>query len=134
MLVAQGGLHLLFHLSHTVRPHHADMVMHGMRMAHTQAHALTPHATAAHVGAAVVLTWWLRRGEAAVWSLLRRAAGCAPGLAAWWQTCTGARAIPDALGIVRRVVEKREALRGARLRYAVRRRGPPTGTPYAIHP
>jgi hypothetical protein len=50
-LAAQGGLHVAFR---AVQPHHtAVMVMHGMRMTDdAHAHALTPHATAVHVGAA----------------------------------------------------------------------------------
>jgi hypothetical protein len=76
-LAAQGGLHLAFDAG---RPH-AVMAMHGLRMshAHPHSHALTPHATAVHVVAALVLTWWLRRGEAALWSLLRRAVVFVPG-------------------------------------------------------
>ncbi|MFF5013607.1 hypothetical protein [Streptomyces sp. NPDC001165] len=126
-LVAQGGLHLVFH---TARPHHVAMAMHGMRMA--DAHALTPHATAAHVGAALVLTWWLRRGEAALWSLLRWAVAFVPGLAAWLQVADVERGVPDAQGLVRRAAGGPWSLRQARLRYAVHRRGPPMGMSYAI--
>ncbi|WP_051927232.1 hypothetical protein [Streptomyces durhamensis] len=125
-LGAQGGLHLLFHL---MQPHHAGMVMHGMRMAHAQ--ALTPHATAAHVGAALVLTWWLRRGEAGLWSLLRWAVAFVPGLAASWQAVGGARGVPDARGPVGRAAGETWSLRQARLRHAVHRRGPPMGMSYA---
>lgn len=125
LLAVQGGLHLVFD---TVQPHQA-MIMHGRRM--TQAHALTPHATVAHVGAAVMLAWWLRRGEAAVWSLLRRAVAFMPGLAAWWLVAAGVRSTPEAPGCVRPVSGEPGPLRGARLRYAVQRRGPPTGMTYA---
>ncbi|MCT9075940.1 hypothetical protein [Streptomyces fulvoviolaceus] len=129
-LTAQGGLHVAFG---AVRPH-TMTVMHGMRMMHAAAHphALTPHATTAHISAAVLLTWWLRRGEAALWSLLRRAATLVPGLAAWWQVLRGARAVPAAPGFVRPSADGPRALRGLLLRHAVQRRGPPTGIPYAI--
>lgn len=155
-VVAQGGLHLAFD---ALRPHggttaHAGMrmtSMHpGMRMApphtltgHAPAghaltghaltwHALTPHATAAHLCAAVVLTWWLRRGEAAVWSLLRRAVACVPGLVAWWYLVRGGRGRPTAPGIVRPAVGEAWSPRPVRLRHAVHRRGPPTGMSYAV--
>ncbi|MEU8686940.1 hypothetical protein [Streptomyces sp. NPDC048665] len=126
-LAAQGGLHLGFHAA---RPQHVAMAVHGMRMAH--GHALTPHATAAHVGAAVLLTWWLRRGEAALWSLLRWAVAFVPGLVAWWQVTGGVRSVPDAPGLVGRAGGEPWSVRQVRLRHAVHRRGPPTGMSYAI--
>ncbi|WP_234326512.1 hypothetical protein [Streptomyces sp. NRRL S-337] len=61
------------------------------------------HAAAAHVAAALLASWWLRRGEAALWSLLRRAVALVPGLVAWWGTCKGRlpalayAGVPDAL-------------------------------------
>jgi hypothetical protein len=126
-LAAQSGLHVVFH---AVRPQHAGMVMHGMRMtADAHAHALTPHATAAHAGAAVVLTWWLRRGEAALWSLLRWAMEFVPGLAAWWQVAGG---VPDGPRPGQRACAGSWSLRGGRLRYVVHRRGPPSGMACAI--
>ncbi|MDH6218785.1 hypothetical protein [Streptomyces pseudovenezuelae] len=151
-LTAQGGLHLTFDAA---RAHglgslrsmtsmqgmsgmHGTASAHGMRMAahaqvHNHTHALTPHATAAHVTAAVLLTWWLRRGEAALWSLLRRAATLVPGLAAWWQVRDGARGVPaapDAVALC--AVRPRPLGRRLLLRHAVQRRGPPLGTSYAI--
>ena len=136
-LTAQGGLHLAFD---SVRPHPGMTMrgmpgmggmqaMHGMGMAHS--HALAPHATVAHVGAAVVLTWWLRRGEAALWSLLRRAARLVPGLAAWWQVRGGGWRVPDPRDAVRLRAGAPRPLRRLLLRHAVQRRGPP-GTSYAI--
>ncbi|WP_256725958.1 hypothetical protein [Streptomyces sp. IMTB 2501] len=124
---AQCGLHLAFHAA---RPQHVAMAMRGMRMVHD--HALTPHATAAHVGAAVMLTWWLRRGEAALWSLLRRAVAFMPGLAAWWQVAGAVRSVSDAPGLVGRAVGELWSVRQVRLRYAVHRRGPPMGMSSAI--
>jgi hypothetical protein len=123
-LTSQGGLHLAFG---SERPR-TVMVMHGMRMTHTHAHALTPHATAAHVSAAVLLTWWLRRGEAALWSLLRRAATLVPGLVAWWQGY-GEPAAPDP---VRPPADGPRTPRPVLLRHTVHRRGPPTTIPYAL--
>ncbi|MEV6055088.1 hypothetical protein [Streptomyces sp. NPDC052107] len=127
-LAAQGGLHLVFH---AVEPHHAAMVMHGMRMVQAP-HALTPNATAAHAGAALLLAWWLRRGEVALWSLLRWAVAFVPGLAAWRQVAGGVWRAPAGPGLVRRAGGESWALRQVRLRYAVHRRGPPTGMSYAI--
>ncbi|MEU9380097.1 hypothetical protein AB0D38_03400 [Streptomyces sp. NPDC048279] len=127
-VTAQGALHLVFGAA---RPH-ATMVMHGGRMSHV--HAVTPHATAVHVAAALVLTWWLRRGEAALWSLLRRAVELVPGLVAWWRVSGGARLVPDARDVVgpRRWADGPRLLRGLLLRHAVHRRGPPPGSAYPI--
>ncbi|WP_308286709.1 hypothetical protein [Streptomyces griseorubiginosus] len=127
-LTAQGALHLAFG---ALRPH-STMLMHGMRMDHT--HAVTPHATAAHVAAALVLTWWLRRGEAALWSLLRRAAALVPGLLAWWRVSGGAPLVPDARAAVRPCADGPRPLRRLLLRHAVQRRGPPPRTPYPERP
>ncbi|MEU7409817.1 hypothetical protein AB0B40_10920 [Streptomyces sp. NPDC042638] len=126
-LTAQGGLHLVFGAAGP----HTTMVMHGMRMAST--HALTPHATAAHAGAALVLSWWLRRGEAALWSLLRRTAVLVPGLTAWWRVSGGCPFVPDD-GNCRTGPRGGEPWRVRRvlLRHAVQRRGPPPGTWYPI--
>ncbi|MFJ2722568.1 hypothetical protein [Streptomyces sp. NPDC087437] len=126
-LATQGGLHLVFH---AVQPHHVAMVIQSMPKPH--AHALIPHATAAHVGAALVLTWWLRRGEAALWSLLRWAVACVPGLAAWWQAASRTWRASAGQGLVRRAAGELWFLRQIRLRYAVHLRGPPMGMPYAI--
>jgi hypothetical protein len=120
-LVAQGGLHILFH---RVGVAHTAMAVHGMRM--TPSHALTPHATIAHVAAAAVLSWWLRRGEAAVWSLLRWTTTLVPGLAAWWR---GGPVLPN-LPAARRAPAHHLTPRTSLLRYALCRRGPPTSIPY----
>lgn len=125
-LTAQGGLHLAFD---AVRPH-STMLMHGMRMSHT--HAVTPHATAVHIVAALVLTWWLRRGEAALWSLLRRAAALVPGLAAWWRVRAGTGLLPAAEDAVLPAAAGSRPPRRILLRHAVQRRGPPPGMSYAI--
>ncbi|MEU4168552.1 hypothetical protein AB0F46_16960 [Streptomyces sp. NPDC026665] len=123
MLVAQTGLHLGFEAA---RPRMA-MNMHGMHMAHPAAHALTPHATAAHVAAALLATWWLRRGEAALWSLLRRAVTLVPGLAAWWRTRTGPPPVRPYEGVAGRTPAEPWPLGQVLLRHAVSRRGPPAG-------
>ncbi|MFD5400018.1 hypothetical protein [Streptomyces griseorubiginosus] len=147
-LTSQAGLHLAFGaagspstvarrgmgMSHMVMPHtvKAHMATQGMRMIHTTIpppHAVTPHATAAHLFAALLLTWWLRRGEAALWSLLRRSVALLPGLAAWWQ---GYRepAAPDCVSPG--PDQRTRTLRPLLLRHTVHRRGPPTTIPYAI--
>ncbi|MEU6223763.1 hypothetical protein [Streptomyces sp. NPDC047042] len=127
-LASQGGLHLTFDAA---RPHTA-MVMHGMRMSNAHSHALTSHATAAHIGAALLLTWWLRCGEAALWSLLRRAVAFLPGLAAWWQLVRGFRGASRVPGSACSAAEGAWRPRQVELRYAVHRRGPPAGMSYAI--
>lgn len=123
MLVAQAGLHLGFEAA---GPRMA-MTMPGMHMAQPSAHALTPHATAAHVAAALLATWWLRRGEAALWSLLRRAVSFVPGLAAWWRTRTGARPVGLYGDTAGRTPAEPWPSGRALLRHAVSRRGPPAG-------
>ena len=121
-------------MPHSVLPHmvKAHLTLQGMRMLHPAApppHAVTPHATAVHLSAALLLTWWLRRGEAALWSLLRRAVALVPGLAAWWRGY-GEPAAPAA---VRPVPDQgTRAPRPLLLRHTVHRRGPPTSIPYAI--
>ncbi|MFJ8469717.1 hypothetical protein [Streptomyces swartbergensis] len=127
-LAAQGGLH---HAFGGVRQHatHTATVMHGMRMVHL--HALVSHPAAARIAAAVLLTWWLRRGEAALWSLLRWAVAFVPGLAAWWQVQGGTRTVPGVPRSVRRSGGGREALRQVFLRHSVHRRGPPLSITYA---
>jgi hypothetical protein len=123
MLAAQAGLHLGFEAAAP----RMVMNMSGAYMTHPHTHALTPHATAAHVAAALLATWWLRRGEAALWSLLRRAVTFVPGLTAWWRVRTGpAPARPHAEAAGRTPAAPRP-LRQALLRHAVSRRGPPAG-------
>lgn len=108
---------------------------HGVHMLPAHAHALpapitAPHAVVAHIVAALVASWWLRCGEAALWSLLRRAVACVPGLLAWW------RAVPAALTApaVRspRAFAVAPLSRSLRLRHAVSRRGPPARIPYPV--
>ncbi|KUO12825.1 hypothetical protein [Streptomyces sp. DSM 15324] len=127
-LASQAGLHLAFA---TARPQ-TVMVMHGLRMSHSAGHPHTPHATAAHLGAALLLTWWLRRGEAALWSLLRWAAALLPGLVAWWRVARGTRTVPAVPRPGRSAAGAAGAPRQALLRYAVHRRGPPAWCSYAI--
>ncbi|MEV8031878.1 hypothetical protein ACFYW8_06975 [Streptomyces sp. NPDC002742] len=126
MLVAQAGLHLGFEAA---RPRMA-MDMHGASMMSPQAHALTPHATAAHVAAALLTTWWLRRGESALWSLLRRAVAFVPGLAAWWRARTGPPPVRPNGDLSGGTAAEPSPLRQALLRHAVSRRGPPAGLAY----
>ncbi|MFF4545967.1 hypothetical protein ACFY1J_17250 [Streptomyces sp. NPDC001406] len=157
MFVTQAGLHVGFDAARPAAPMPAHAMRtaaahaHGMAAAHAHGmaavhahgmaavhahgmaamarpHTVTAHATAAHVLAALVASWWLRRGEAALWSLLRRAVALVPGLVAWWRgsplpaLLDGLRRVPDAVIPARRLP----------LRYAVRRRGPPGRIPYTI--
>ncbi|MCW7946241.1 hypothetical protein AAW14_30660 [Streptomyces hygroscopicus] len=121
MLVVQGGLHLAFDAAGP-----PDMPMHmpgmppGMHMA-SQPHAMTSHAIAVHLAAALLASWCLRRGEASLWSLLRKAVAFVPGLAAWWHTAP----LPAYNRPPRPDAPRRRPLRQALLRHALSRRGPP---------
>ncbi|MGY1496267.1 hypothetical protein ACW4TU_06525 [Streptomyces sp. QTS52] len=124
MLVTQAGLHVAFGAVRGRAMAHAHHP--GMRMPHAHPHAMSAHAVSAHVVAALVASWCLRRGEAALWSLLRWAVAFVPGLAAWWRDApvglprTAPRRVSSPVAGVRRLL----------LRYAVSGRGPPTGIPY----
>ncbi|MFF4833619.1 hypothetical protein [Streptomyces sp. NPDC001315] len=138
MLATQAGLHVAFSRTTTAGPamHMAHMHGHAVAQTHTMTahavaahtHAMTPHAVGAHVLAALVASWWLRRGEAALWSLLRWAAAFLPGLAAWWRDPLAPLPLPAAGRAPADAVPPRTLL----LRHAVSRRGPPTRIPYAI--
>ncbi|MFJ9350802.1 hypothetical protein [Streptomyces sp. NPDC101237] len=110
----------------TAHPH-----LHGPAMAVLahHPHALTAHATLAHVLAALVASWWLRCGEAALWSLLRRAAALVPGLAAWWRDAPLSRPVTDRRPAPAGPIRPRRLLA---LRHAVSRRGPPAAIPYPV--
>jgi hypothetical protein len=134
MLATQAGLHLGFDLA---RPR-AGMAMAGMAHMPGQAmapmpqtQAMTPHAVAAHVGAALVAAWWLRRGEAALWSLLRWAVAFVPGLVAWWRDAS-APLRARTTGRPGRAAAEAAPLRQLLLRHAVSRRGPPVPVPYPV--
>ncbi|MGW4563028.1 hypothetical protein ACWEN3_11645 [Streptomyces sp. NPDC004561] len=127
MLLTQAGLHLAFGAAH--RGMHPDGMadMPGMPAQAMHAHT-TAHATLAHLLAALVASWWLRRGEAALWSLLRRTAALVPGLVAWWRDAS----LPAPAGPVLRAPAGPESPPRAPLRHAVTRRGPPAAIPYSI--
>ncbi|MFC4890782.1 hypothetical protein ACFPK5_37290 [Streptomyces beijiangensis] len=128
MAAVQAALHVLFGAA-PARLHGA-MSAHPHSMGHT--HALTYQATAAHLAAALVASWWLRRGEAALWAVLRWAVARMPGLAAWWRAPVGP------LPATARVGTGRDAgpwpSHRILLRHSVSRRGPPTENPYASRP
>jgi hypothetical protein len=133
MLATQAGLHVAFEAARSRTTAHTMPAMampsgHGMQLhAHT-ATAMTPHTTAAHVLAALAASWWLRRGEAALWKLLRWAVAFLPGLAAWWRDAPVPSPAPSLLPAAAPApVPPRQLL----LRHAVSRRGPPTPIPYA---
>ncbi|MEU9310627.1 hypothetical protein [Streptomyces sp. NPDC048256] len=143
MLATQAGLHVAFDAARSrtaartmpAMPmtsahgtHAYGVHAHGMHLhAHT-ASAMTAHATAAHVLAALAASWWLRRGEAALWSLLRWAVAFLPGLAAWWRGTPVPLPVPSVQPAAPAPVPLRQLL----LRHAVSRRGPPAPIPYAI--
>lgn len=128
LLGAQFALHALFtsatsasaHSPATASPeagHHAAV------LGGTPLHGGTAM-TLAHLVAALAAAWWLRRGEAAMWSLARRVAAAAG--ARWPRPMTVPS--PDLLA-GRRPAVPPDAPPGlvptAPLRYAVVRRGPP---------
>jgi len=95
---------------------------------------LTPAMLLGHLAAALVAGWWLRRGEAALWRLVRIAASAAQEWAAPLRT---ALALAAALLLgplagagrpvrARRRAEDRRLPVAAALRHCVVRRGPPT--------
>ncbi|MGW2046024.1 hypothetical protein ACWCPF_12675 [Streptomyces sp. NPDC001858] len=138
MLVTQATLHVAFDAAvrsraaaRTVPPMSMTSAHHVMHLqhAHPATATATPHATAAHVLAAIVASWWLRRGEAALWSLLRWAVAFLPGLAAWWRD---ARVPSPSRPSVRSAAPAPGPARQLLLRHAVSRRGPPPPIPYAI--
>lgn len=128
MLTVQGALHLAFALA---GPSHAPMrlpdVFHGMHMA-CEPCATAFQAVAAHLAAALLASWCLRCGEAALWSLLRKAVAFVPGLVAWWRRT----APPARVGPPRPYARRRHPPRQALPRHALTRRGPPPGAPCAI--
>ncbi|MFY4720738.1 hypothetical protein [Streptomyces sp. LaBMicrA B280] len=126
MLLTQAGLHLGFDAAHsrsdTTRM--ADMPGMAGPAAHATAAHTMAHATAAHLLAALAASWWLRRGEAALWSLLRRTAALVPALCTRWRPAT-AEPVPRDRSVD--VPPRR-----APLRHAVTRRGPPAPIPYPL--
>ncbi|OIJ94252.1 hypothetical protein [Streptomyces colonosanans] len=128
MLAVQGGLHLAFDAAGPPRtPMHMPGMSYGMRM-DGPSHVMTSNALAAHLIAALLASWCLRCGEAALWSLLRRAVAFVPGLAAWWR----AAPLPAYAGSPRQRTCGRRLVRQALLRHSLSRRGPPPSAPYAI--
>ncbi|WP_033324199.1 hypothetical protein [Actinomadura atramentaria] len=91
-------------------------------------HDTRPSMTLAHLAAALVSAWWLRRGERAVWGLARRAAGAArPArllgvLAAVLEAISARLAPPPSPWAVLDVLPPRAV---SELRHDVVRRGPP---------
>ncbi|MFJ3304103.1 hypothetical protein ACIPSA_13425 [Streptomyces sp. NPDC086549] len=150
MLATQAGLHIAFDVAHphaagsargtrtvsmdghaevAVGPAHSLFGLAAAALAH--AREMSTPATAAHLLAALVASWWLRRGEAALWSLLRRAAAFVPLLVVSWRR--GAPVpLPAPAGGPGRAHAEAGPLRQLLLRHAVRRRGPPALIPYTI--
>ncbi|MGW0883592.1 hypothetical protein [Streptomyces sp. NPDC002671] len=125
MLAVQAGLHLAFDAAvpaTTVRLATSP----GGGTAEASGADAHLHALPAHLLAALAAAWWLRRGEAALWSLLRRTAALVPGLAAWWRDAP----LPAPAGRGPQVPADPPPARMLRLRHAVSRRGPPAPIPY----
>lgn len=150
MLATQAGLHFAFGAAHPgpaagsgrahamnmsamggpgmAGPGMAAMHAHSATVPATTAHGTTVYATLAHLLAALVASWWLRRGEAALWSLLRRAVALVPGLVAWWRNAP----LPRPAGRTVPLPAAPEPPRRPALRHAVSRRGPPLPIPYTV--
>ncbi|MCX5250604.1 hypothetical protein OG895_36310 [Streptomyces sp. NBC_00201] len=133
MAVVQVGLHMFFDATslHTGPGMPAAPGVPGSVMA---AHpGADGRAVTAHAAAALVAAWWLRRGEAAVWSLLRQVATLARGSRLRWPVAVGlAEPPPDA--VVRRRDARQSWMRQLLLRHAVTRRGPPARGPVTAPP
>ncbi|MFE9096978.1 hypothetical protein [Streptomyces sp. NPDC007264] len=129
MLTVQGALHFAFAAA---GPSHAPMRMpamsDGIGMA-CEPCATASQAAAAHLAAALLASWCLRRGEAALWTVLRKAVTFVPGLVAWWRRTTP---MPARVGPPRPYARRYHPLGQALPRHALTRRGPPRGAPYAI--
>ncbi|MEU6534764.1 hypothetical protein [Streptomyces sp. NPDC047000] len=93
-------------------------------------HEMGTPVTAAHLLAALLAAWWLRRGEAAVWGLLRHAARAVPALAGMWRLLAAPVALPAGPPGVPCAAARPVPLRQSLLRHTVRRRGPPSWVPY----
>lgn len=93
-------------------------------------HSESSRAIMAHAAAALAASWWLRCGEAAVWSLLRQIAAVIPGLVVWWQAVARSPTPLPGTSNRRRHGEERRT-RQFLLRHVVMRRGPPAVGPAA---
>lgn len=90
--------------------------------------------TLAHVAAAVISAWWLRRGERAAWRLARWAATAASRRVRTLLALLGARSQPAlAAPVSSRTAAPSRAPRDRLLRHAVVRRGPPFTSTLFIH-
>jgi len=125
MITVQVALHVAFNAALAQQ---AAMSMPGMRMSERQGiHPLTAHAATAHLIAALAASWWLSRGEAAFWSLLRRrAAMLVPGLTAWW---SAHRVLVPRMPRSARPWLRLPPVKRPLLRHALSRRGPPPPAP-----
>ncbi|WP_051940139.1 hypothetical protein [Phaeacidiphilus oryzae] len=101
---------------------------------HSVGLGLTPAMIAGHLLAALAAGWWLRRGELALFGLLRR--GAAYALPLCGVLALAAALLHGRLGLTepaarrapRHGEEKRRLPRGALLRHVLIRRGPPVDT------
>ncbi|MDH6135605.1 hypothetical protein P3T37_005021 [Kitasatospora sp. MAA4] len=152
LLGAQAALHLLFQLAQPAAPGTPAMpgmagmaAMPGMAPpepshAHAALLGMSAQMLAAHLLAALAAGWWLRRGEAAIWRLVRMTAKAADAAA---RACTAAVGSALLLAAARPGALAAPAARrlpagwdddGAHrlptpllLRHSVIRRGPPAG-------
>jgi len=125
MVAVQVALHVAFDAA---QAHQAAVSMPGMPMSGEHGtHPLTVHAAAAHLLAALAASWWLRRGESAFWSLLRRrAAMLVPALTAWW---SAHQVRVPRIPRPGRPRSRHRPVPQPLLRHAVCRRGPPVPAP-----
>ncbi|GAB2714161.1 hypothetical protein [Kitasatospora kifunensis] len=129
---------------HTAASHLAAAAPHLAFWTHALVLGLSPTMLAAHLAAGLAAGWWLRRGEAALWRLvrltglvrlLRRAAGAAAAFAhdlalrstLWSGLWRAVAPLPSGPWVARldRDGERRRRRATLRLRHSVIRRGPP---------
>jgi hypothetical protein len=115
LLGGQFVLHALFSAAQ-----HGQHLQHGSGMAPSEGGWTM---TLAHVAAAVVSAWWLRRGERAVWAMARRVAAAVVRPA---RALLSAPAAPATAPRVRARSAATARPRPALLRHVVVRRGPPS--------
>jgi hypothetical protein len=116
---SQLGLHTLFDYADGIPARAHEQAHHAVAASGHAGESMTPAMAAAHVVAGLAAAWWLRRGEAALWSLA--SAVVLPLLA----LCRGVVVATPAAFAVAPFAVPEPVLRAAQLRHSVTRRGPP---------
>ncbi|MER6418482.1 hypothetical protein [Streptomyces sp. NPDC001137] len=133
MAAVQVGLHMFFDATSLHTGPATPGAPGSMTASVMTQHGADGRAMTAHAAAALVAAWWLRCGEAAVWSLLRQVATLARGSGLRWPV-TVALAEPPSHAVVRGRDARQRCMRQLLLRHAVTRRGPPARGPVTARP